>query len=208
MVNPPLYRNPAFLIVALACFCCGFALAVVAQELLLSKQDDHIRIAAPRTHFLAGNALERIRDGNTLHFDFQVTLASGSQQNVVQRLVERFAVSYDLWEERFSVTRVRSPRKAAAHLSSKEAEAWCLGNLALFAPRESRDKPLWVRLEIRAEDPMQRGGGPLFAPDPGVNLTSLIEIFSRPASRTQASWTIESGPVQWGELRLPTQQGL
>jgi len=201
-----MYRSPMFLLAALTCFCCGFALAVVAQELLLSRgQDDHLRIAAPRTHFLAGNALDRIRDGNTVHFDFQVTLAAGHQQNVVQRLVERFSISYDLWEERFSVTRLRAPRKAAAHLSSKEAESWCLNNLALFAPRESRDKPMWVKLEIRAEDPMQRGVGPLFAPDPGVNLTSLIEIFSRPASRSQASWTLETGPLQWGEIRLHQQ---
>lgn len=189
-----------FALVALACFCGGFALAIVTQDLYISRQDDQIRIAAPRTHFLAGKALDRIRDGNTVHFDFQVTLASGAQQNVVHRIVERFAVSYDLWEERFSVTRLRTPRKGAAHLSTQEAESWCLNNLALFAPRDVRDKPMWVKLEIRAEDPMQRGPGPLFT-DPGVNLSSLIEIFSRPASKTQASWTLESGPVQWGDLK-------
>jgi hypothetical protein len=187
-----------FLLWAIFSFCCGFALAVVAQELYLTRKDDNIRISAPRTRFLAGKALDRIRDGNTVHFDFQVSLSSGQQQNVVQRLVERFSVSYDLWEERFSVTRLRTPRKLVAHLSSQEAEAWCLNNLALLAPPEIRDKPLWVRLEIRAEDPMQRG--PLFT-DPGVNLSSLIEVFSRPASKTQASWTLESGPVIWNEIR-------
>ncbi len=192
-----------FLLAVFVSFCCGFALAVVAQEIFLFRQDDHIRISAPRTHFLAGKALARIRDGNTVHFDLQVTLASGQQQNIVQRLVERFSVSYDLWEERFSVTRLRTPRKAVSHLSSQEAETWCLNNLALFTPHEFRDKPMWVRLEIRAEDPMQRG--PLFT-DPGVNLSSLIEIFSRPASKSQASWALESGPVNWGEIK--PQQGL
>jgi hypothetical protein len=48
---------------------------------------------------------------------------------------------------------------------------------------------------------MQRG--PLFT-DPGVNLSSLIELFSRPASKNQASWTLETGPVQWGEIRPGT----
>lgn len=190
-----------FVLAALISFCTGFALAIVTQDLFLTRQDDQIRIAAPRTRFLAGKALDRIRDGNTVHFDFQVTLSSGAQSNVVHRVFERFAISYDLWEERFSVSRLRTPRKAAAHLSSQEAESWCLNNLSLFAPREIRDRPLWVRLEIRAEDPMQRGPGPLFSADPGVNLTSLIEIFSRPASKTQASWTLESGPVQWGDLK-------
>ena len=45
---------------------------------------------------------------------------------------------------------------------------------------------------------MQRG--PLFT-DPGVNLSSLIEIFSRPASKTQASWTLESGPIAWTDIK-------
>jgi hypothetical protein len=188
-----------FAVGAAASFCSGVLLAVVAQDLYLQRmQDDTIRIAAPRTHFLAGRALDRIRDGNTVHFDFQVSLASGQQQNVVHRIVERFSVSYDLWEERFSVSRLQSPRKNASQLTSQQAETWCLNNLSLLAPREVRDKPMWVKLEIRAEDPMQRG--PLFT-DPGVNLSSLIELFSRPASKNQASWTLESGPVQWGEIR-------
>lgn len=192
-----------FLLAAIFCFGCGFALAIVAQELSLFRvqNDTMIRIAAPRTRFLAGKALDRIRDGNTVHFDFQVTLASGSQQNVVQRIVERFSISYDLWEERFSVSRVRTPRKAISHLSSGEAEAWCLKNLALLAPPEIRDKPLWVKLEIRAEDPMQRQ--PLFS-DPGVNLSALIEIFSRPVAKNQASWSLESGPVNWTEIQQGT----
>ena len=189
-----------FALGAILIFCCGFALALVAQELLLHRTENEIRIAAPRTHFLTGAALQRIKDGNTVHFDFQVTLASGERQNVVQRIAERFTVSYDLWEERFSITKVRA-RKSAAHLSASEAELWCWSNLSVPAPASIRDKPLFVRLDIRAEDPMNKS--PLFS-DPGMNLAALIEIFSRPAGRNQASWTLETGPVTWGEIKQGT----
>ena len=58
------------------------------------------------------------------------------------------------------------------------------------------NEPLWARLEIRAQDgkeaglPFGRGN----ITDSGISLTSLIEIFSRPAATAQPHWTVETGP--------------
>lgn len=179
-------------------FVSGFLLAMWAENLRLSTRDDELYLTpAARSRFLSGRALQRLRDGNTVPFDFQITISSGSKVNITHRVVERFSFSYDLWEERFSVVRARSNRRAQ-RLTADEAEAWCWNELRMPLARLPRDKPLYVRVEIRAEDP---GARPPLVGDPGVNLAALIEIFSRPAGRQQQSWTYEAGPLSFADLR-------
>ena len=43
--------------------------------------------------------------------------------------------------------------------------------------------------------------------DSGISLTSLIEIFSRPAATTQPHWAVETGPVTLDELRRGHRRG-
>ena len=69
-----------------------------------------IRVTAPSLHFLTGKSLSRLHDGAAVPFDFQLIITAGSKNNVVARSLERFTVSYDVWEEKFSVVRVRDFR--------------------------------------------------------------------------------------------------
>ena len=95
----------------------------------LRRTGDHIRVVAPRLHFLTGKSLQRLHDGAIVPFDFQLSIAAGAKSNVVERTFERFTVSYDVWEEKFSVVRPRDFRKSASNLSANAAESWCLENL-------------------------------------------------------------------------------
>ncbi len=89
-------------------------------------------------------------------------------------MLQRFSFSYDLWEEKFTVTRLDSPTRSASNLPAARAEAWCLDNLSLPIADVPRDRPFWVALEFESEE----------AKDPSkadvTGLTDrLIDIFGR-----------------------------
>jgi hypothetical protein len=190
-------------------FLSGFALAMMAEELILNWRDNRLEFAAPRVHFLAGKPLEKLHDGAPVPFDFQITLSSGTRSHVFGRLAERFVVSYDLWEEKFSVTKLQAPRKTAAHLTGPAAEAWCLSQMPMELSGLGDAERFWARLEIRAQD--GRDSGPLFGRgkigESGLSLTSLIEIFSRPAQADQAHWILDAGPLTLEELKRGQGRG-
>ena len=110
-----------------------FGLSVSSEDLIVRRTAGDLRVTAPRLNFLNGKALDRLHDGALVPFDFQLTVSAGSKNNVVARALERFTISYDVWEERFSVVRLRDLRKSSLNLSPKSAELWCLDNISIPA---------------------------------------------------------------------------
>jgi hypothetical protein len=194
----PLCLNRARKQAALALFLAmGLSAMTVSSSGLLPHQvSGEIRVTAPSLHFLTGKSLSRLYDGAAVPFDFQLIISSGSKNNVVARALERFMVSYDVWEEKFSVVRVRDFRKSGMRLSATSAESWCLDNLFIPAASLPADQQLWARLEIRTVEPKE-----LLAADSGINLAALIEIFSRPSRPQQDHWSMESAPFQLASLK-------
>ena len=105
----------------IATFLSGMAFAMWAEELSLSTQEDRLEFAAPRLHFLAGKPLERLRNAAEVSFAFRVSLFSGNQTHKLKENTARFVVSYDLWEEKFSVTKLATPRRTALQLAEPAA---------------------------------------------------------------------------------------
>ena len=176
-------------------------MTVSSQGLLPRRVAGDIRVTAPNLHFLSGKSLARLHDGAAVPFDFQLVIsaspdASGPRSNVVARSLERFTVSYDVWEEKFSVVRVRDFRRSSMRLSASGAESWCLDNIMISAASLPAGQQLWARLEIRSAESKE-----LQAAGSGINLTTLIEIFSRPSRPQQDRWSVESAPFQLTELK-------
>ena len=171
-------------------------MTVSSTGLLPRHVAGEIHVTAPTLHFLTGKSLSRLHDGAAVPFDFQLVIASGSKNNVVARSLERFMVSYDVWEEKFSVVRVRDFRHSGMRLSAASAESWCLDNIVIPAAALPPGQQLWARLEIRSAE----GKEPLAATS-GINLATLIEIFSRPSRPEQDRWSIESAPFQLPDLK-------
>ena len=153
-------------------------------------------VTAPTLHFLTGKSLSQLHDGAAVPFDFQLIITSGSKTNVVARALERFTVSYDVWEEKFSVVRVRDFRRSGMRLSASSAESWCLDNIVVSAANLPTGQPLSARLEIRRAETKE----PLAA-NSGINLAALIEIFSRPSRPEQDRWSVDSAPFQLADLK-------
>ena len=149
---------------------------------------------------LTGRPLDSLKNGATVTFDFQLT-ALNETRLVQARTAERFVFSYDLWAERFSVVQLtardaRRARASAANLLPDAAEQWCLERLALPAANLDRNRPLRMRLEMRADEPSRAGVN-----DPPVSLATLIDLFSRPARREQRYWVLESTPFRLDSLK-------
>lgn len=169
-----------------------------AQSLLVRLEGDRLRVAAPQLRFITAKALERLRNGASVRFNFQLTASSDRQVTALERALEQFVVSYDLWEEKFSVARPAKPPRSTSRLTVPAAEAWCIDNVSLGASGLPADKPLWIRLEVRVEDPADRAA---VVGESGINLARLIEIFSRPARAQETRFVEEAGPVRLADLK-------
>jgi hypothetical protein len=172
--------------------------ALSAQQLAARLDGDYLRIAAPHLTFLTGKTLDRLHDGAVVSFVGQISLSIDGNQTVQTRSVARFAVSYDIWEEKFTVVRLQQSKRTASHLSLEAAQNWVFDNLALNASALPQDRSFWLRFDFRAEDSKT---GLDFIGGSGIDLTRLVEVFSRPAGSAQPHWTLDGGPYSFAELR-------
>lgn len=184
-------------------FASGFLLAMWASEMGVHWRNEELHVAAPKLHFLSGPSLTRLKNGTAVPFDFQLQLWAESRTNLIGRSVERFVVSYDVWEEKYSVTKLRGSlsareNKIVSNLTANAAESWCVDNIALPAAGLRADQPFFVRLEIRSVDPKRDTG---LVGESGVSLSRLVELLSHPASPEQQKWAVEAGPLKLSDLR-------
>jgi hypothetical protein len=193
----------------------AFLLAMSAQELSLRWRGNELHVAAPRVHFLTGKSLTTLKNGVAVPFDFQLTLWSGNRSVVFDRVLQRFVLSYDLWEEKFSIlkqrgfamredTRTNEVRRSASGLSSDAAEAWCMDTISLSTAGLPDNQPIWVKLDIRGAEPKE--GSPVFG-ESGLSIASLIELFSRPPRSYEQRWSVEAGPVRLEDIKRLSGRG-
>ena len=180
----------------MASFGAPLTLGLAAQSLGVRLDGDDLRIVAPQFHFLTGKSLEKLKDGASVAFLAQLSLSPEVNAPAIKRAVDRFIVSYDVWEEKFSVTQTGMERAKVTHLSSTAAEAWCLDEPVSIPPALSPARPFWIKLELRTEDPKESAA---IVGEPGISLRRLVEIFSRPP-RNQQQWLESQGPLRLQDL--------
>jgi hypothetical protein len=142
-------------------------------------------------------------------FDFKVSLYSGTRSHLFSQLAERFLVSYDVWGEQFSVVKTQSPRSIITHLDAAEAEAWCLKQMPVNPKGLDDTETLWARVEVRvpADGKTANPFGRDSISESGINLTGLIELFSRPPASAQPHWTLDAGPLTLEEVKRGSRRG-
>ena len=182
-------------------FLCGVAVAMAAEELLLRAQENRLEFSAPQLHFITGRPLERLKNAAQVTFDIQVTVWSGSRANVYRSQVAAFAISYDLFEEEYSVTKLSAPRRNASHMTAPEAEAWCLQQMSMDVSGVPDNQPLWAHMEIRAQDERNSGLFRGKVSEEGINITDLVELLAGRPSAGQPHWELDAGPKTLAELR-------
>jgi len=174
------------------------AAALCAQTLTPQLVSGGLTVKASRPVVLHGAVLERLHDGATVRLSLELALLSSARGPLHSRTSARFALSYDLWEERYAVTRLGAGSKSVSHLTAPEAEAWCLSELRLPVPAVSPDSPFWIRLDVQPE---QAGDREPPTGDVRAGLARLLELFSQPLSSPDQHRRIEAGPFRLKELR-------
>ncbi|MBC7925591.1 MAG: hypothetical protein H7039_08035 [Bryobacteraceae bacterium] len=179
-------------------------LFAASQEVQVRLSSDRLQMSAPGLHFLTGKPLEQLRNGASVAFDIQVSVLADSRQTVLHRSFDRFVLSYDVWEEKFSVVRMRSAGGSALHMTAPVAEAWCVSRFSLLTAGLPEDKPLWIRIDVRANEGRERKPETeQRSEDEGFSVASLVDMFSRPPGRPRGltQWRAESASFQLASLR-------
>jgi hypothetical protein len=187
----------------MGCVYTVLAVTTPPVELLVHLEGDFLRISAPRLNFLSGKAMERLRDGASVAFVAQLTISQSPNAVVPDaRSVARFALSRDIWEEKYSVTKIgdrpESRHGSVSHLSAQAAQNWCLDNLTIDRSAIPADREFFVHLDLRTEDPRDQLG---IVGDSGISISRLVEVFSRPAKGVQSWPPLSAGPFKLADLK-------
>lgn len=182
---------------------CAGALPGAADTLSVFLDGDYLRVNLPRLDFLKGRPLERLKDGATVVFSANLKLStSPSALLPVAQSYTSFAFSYDIWEERFSITKLTQSKEARhtwAHLSAQAAEAIFLDNVVIDRGQVPADKDFYVQIDLRPDPAKDQLG---IIGNPGIDLTGiLIEAFGRPPRSPQERFLWSSGPFRMSDLK-------
>jgi hypothetical protein len=154
---------------------------------------ESVRPVAPNLHFLTGKALDRLKDADTVVYVANLLLLTVDRSVPLNQKVGKFAVSYDILEEKFKVVITESAERTRSGMTAAQAEAWCLESLAISAAGLSQDRPFYLRLEMRAAGPKEEFSSIMADP-----IRAFFEIVSRKAGPGDQHW----GPLESRPLRL------
>jgi hypothetical protein len=171
---------------------------LTAQALSVRIDGDQVRVVAPRLHFLTGEPLDRLHDGATVQYEIQLTAKIDKNGRVLARTVQQFAVSYDLWEEKFAVKKLGANPRTISHLSAAAAEAWCLDNTSVPSSLIGATQPFWIRLDYQSDTSASPANQ---TENSGFTLTGLVDIFSRRTRSEQVQGFEEVGPLRLESLK-------
>ncbi len=180
----------------------AFAIEYNEWRLDARLEGDYLHVVAPNFSFLSGKSLERLKNGASVAFIAQLTISTSPNYVLpdAQPSVARFAVSYDIWDERFSVTKISDhpdQKLTVSHKDGPAAEAWCFDKLTIPRSELPADRRFYIRLDLRVEDPRDTAG--LFG-EGGISLAKMIQIFSRPVRDKQTHWLLNSGQIRLDDL--------
>lgn len=185
------------MIFVFACFICANAPAH-PQALRLERVGDHLRVAAPQFHFLSGKAAEKLRNGSTVTFVLTMVIWPEHGRRIPLLRQDSFVVSFDLWEEKYSVAQKRPDGKSASRLSAAAAEDWCLENMAIPVHSIPERQSFMVRLECSVEENEKSDIGDNHS---AITLASLIDVFSRRKEAAPIHWEVSAGPFRIEQLK-------
>lgn len=169
-----------------------------SQSLTAEHQGDHLKVRAPQMRFIEGEALQKLHNGSTVAYVLSMAIATGQDAKPTFLLEKRFLVSYDLWEEKYSVVQAGSGGRAASRLTAAMAEAWCLEKMPLPLQAVPEQQSFMIRLECSIED-NENGNGE--NSNSSLTLARLIDVFSRKRKTEPPKWEAVSGLLRLDDLK-------
>ncbi len=165
-----------------------------SQSITVTTAGGVVRVQAPGFRFIDGEPLARLKDGQSMRVDLELSVLAKPGGAAAAQRRQTFVLSYDLWEERFAVTLADVPPRSISHLTSTAAEAWCVQQLAVPVSALGalgQNLPFWVRLEYTVLN-----GSSAARDDGGFTLRGLIDLLSQRRKAGEALHAIEAGPFR------------
>lgn len=187
-------RRPAVRCVMCAAGIVASVMLVRAQALTVDLAQGVVQVRPDGLTLIDNDLLARLREGALVQLDVSVAVLPSRAGTPVARRADTFRVSYDLWEERFAVTRVGPPARSASHTTRERLDAWCLAQLTVPVTELSSlpaGGRFWIRVQYQAAEP-ERVATP--DTDDPFMLSRLIELFSRRRASDRPARTVEGGP--------------
>jgi hypothetical protein len=177
----------------------SLALVLEAQSFDVRAVADMLQLRGAGLGLIEGRVAEHLKDGRSVRVDFDVTVLEKPRGGSVTHGQYSFNVSYDLWEQRYAVTRVGTPPRSISHLTARSAEGWCLENMTVpltSLGRFAHDVPFWIRIDYRVQD-----RAPAESPndDSTLGLRTLIDLLSRRKQDEMPVRSLEAGPFRVGK---------
>jgi hypothetical protein len=164
-----------------------------AQTLTVRAMGDALHVRSSGLGFITGSVLDRLQDGQSVRVDLELTVLDKPSGGTVTRAQGSFNLSFDLWEQRFAVTRIGPMPRSISHLTARAAEEWCLDNVTVPLASLGRlaREPFWVRVAYRIDD--RAAAAPDDSP---FTLQTLIDVLSRRREDKDRAQSLEAGPFR------------
>ena len=168
------------------------------QSLIPGRNGDYIHVTATQLHFLGGKAEERLRNGARIIFVMTMAAFWENSRKSAILIRETFVVSYDLWEEKYSVVQRKPGGRSASRIAAATAEAWCLENIAIPVRSIPERRAFMLRFECSiAEEEAPKNE----KNNSTLTLAGLIDVFSRKKREEPFHWEAVAGPFRLEDLK-------
>jgi hypothetical protein len=186
----------SFRLLVLALALTASTLELHAQSLTVRAVGDMLHLRASGLGLIEARVADHLRDGRAVRVDFAVAVLEKTGGRLIAQATQSFNLSFDIWEQRYAVTKLGATPRSVSHLTARDAESWCVDNVTVplsAMGRFGRDMPFWVRLEFRVPDPMPVANAD---DDSTFTLGRLINVLSRRRQDQGAERAIEGGPFR------------
>jgi hypothetical protein len=169
-----------------------------SQTLEVEIVRDSLQLSARQLHFLSDTELEKLHNGLTVNLIISLTVSRERSRNILYQAQQRFAFSFDLWEEKYSVFQYPPDRRYVSHLPAGSAEEWCLKNMPIPLDVLPDNDSFMIQLECSVEE-IEEENSPEEASS--LTLARLIEYFSRKKEEKPYRWKISTRLLQLSDLK-------
>ncbi len=184
----------------LAAIVCTWGLLALCQSrsLQVERRGDQLYVSAPQLHFIQGRALEKLHNGSAVAYVIALTVLTEHTEKPLFTLRERFVISFDLWEEKYSVVPGRRGGRSASRLTATSAESWCLENMPIPVGGVPDNQLFVIRLECSI-DPSEAATKD--SDNSALTLSSIIDVFSRKKSESPLRWVASAGSIRLSDVK-------
>ena len=169
-----------------------------SKSLAVAIDKDGLQVSARQLRFLSDKELKKLHNGLTVNLIIDLTAATDGSKNPLYRAQERFAFSFDLWEEKYTVYHSPPDGQSISHLTAAEAEGWCLKNLIVPLDRIPEQNVFMIQLECFIDESDEENNR---ENSPGLTIADIVEYFSRRKSEGPNHWKISTGPLRLDDLK-------